>query len=125
EGGFTIRNWISNSTAILKHFGEHQAAEQHPKELSGPEKVLGMYWDPSNDVFKSTFRFARFKRDVLNGETVPTKREALQVLMSIFDPLGLLSCYTIGLKMLLQKVWRTGIGWDEELPEELLTSWRQ
>ncbi|KAH8283198.1 hypothetical protein KR054_008569, partial [Drosophila jambulina] len=125
EGGFTIRNWISNSTAILTHFGEHQTSEQHPKELSGPEKVLGMYWEPSNEVFKYIFRFARLKRDVLNGETVPTKREALQVLMSIFDPLGLLSCYTIGLKMLLQKVWRAGINWDEELPDALLTSWQQ
>ncbi|XP_043861898.1 uncharacterized protein LOC122756444 [Drosophila santomea] len=125
EGGFTIRNWISNSTAILKHFGEWQIAEQHPKELGGPEKVLGMYWEPSNDVFKYTFRFARLKRDVLNGESIPTKREALQVLMSIFDPLGLLSCYTIGLKMLLQKVWRAGIDWDEELPDALFTSWQQ
>ncbi|XP_041632480.1 uncharacterized protein [Drosophila kikkawai] len=125
EGGFTIRNWISNSTAVLKHFGERQIDEQSPKELGDPEKVLGMNWEPSNDVFKYTFRFARLKRDVLNGETVPTKREALQVLMSIFDPLGLLSCYTIGLKMLLQKVWRAGIDWDEELPDTLLGSWRQ
>ncbi|XP_043862571.1 uncharacterized protein LOC122756549 [Drosophila santomea] len=107
EGGFTIRNWISNSTAILKHFGDWQIAEQHPKER----------WPGG--------RFARLKRDVLNGESIPTNREALQVLMSIFDPLGLLSCYTIGLKMLLQKVWRAGIDWDEELPDALLTSWQQ
>ncbi|XP_043862627.1 uncharacterized protein LOC122756602 [Drosophila santomea] len=98
---------------------------KHPKELGGPEKVLGMYWEPSNDVFKYTFRFARLKRDVLNGESIPTKREALQVLMSSFDPLGLLSCYTIGLKMQLQKVWRAGIDWDEELPDALFTSWQQ
>ncbi|XP_041632348.2 uncharacterized protein [Drosophila kikkawai] len=45
--------------------------------------------------------------------------------MSIFDPLGLLSCHTIGLKILLQKTWRANINWDEELPESLLKDWKQ
>ncbi|XP_070854695.1 uncharacterized protein [Drosophila suzukii] len=56
---------------------------------------------------------------------VPTKREVLQVLMSIFDPLGLLSCHTIGLKILLLKIWRSNISWDQELPESLLEDWNQ
>ncbi|XP_070854178.1 uncharacterized protein [Drosophila suzukii] len=63
------------------------------------------------------------KRNVLSEEALPTKREVLQVLMSIFDPLGFLSCYTIGLKMLLQEIWRTGIGWDDNLPGPQLSFW--
>jgi len=63
------------------------------------------------------------KRNVLSELALPTKREVLQVLMSIFDPLGFLSCYTTGLKMLLQEIWRTGIGWDDILPGPQLSFW--
>ncbi|XP_017491967.1 PREDICTED: uncharacterized protein LOC108380109, partial [Rhagoletis zephyria] len=43
--------------------------------------------------------------------------------MSIFDPLGFLAHYTIGLKILLQEVWRSCIGWDKPLPEQLYKQW--
>ncbi|XP_070140453.1 uncharacterized protein [Drosophila kikkawai] len=70
-------------------------------------------------------QFSRLKRDDFIDTAVPTKTEVLQVLMSLFDPLGLLSCHTIGLKILLQKIWRANIYWDEELPESLLEDWKQ
>ncbi|XP_044573274.1 uncharacterized protein LOC116656444 isoform X2 [Drosophila ananassae] len=41
NAGFTIRNWISNSAAVMHHFGERQLNTHNPKELGGPEKVLG------------------------------------------------------------------------------------
>jgi len=84
-----------------------------------------MFWEPATDMFKYVFRFARMKRNVLSEENLPTKCEVLQVLMSIFDPLGLLSCYTIGLKMLLQEIWRTGISRDNILPQlGFWTKWK-
>lgn len=60
---------------------------------------------------------------MFQADVVPTKREVLQVLMSIFDPLGFVSHYTIGLKILLQDIWRSGIKWDDELNEELYSKW--
>ncbi|XP_036329696.1 uncharacterized protein LOC118741829 [Rhagoletis pomonella] len=122
-GGFEIRNWASNSPNVLRQLSNIDPAVQSPVQFSETEKVLGMYWEPYNDVFKYILRFARLRRDVLAEDVVPTKREVLQVLMSIFDPLGLVSCYTIGLKILLQRVWRVNIGWDEVLPEELIDGW--
>ncbi|XP_044570431.1 uncharacterized protein LOC123257065 [Drosophila ananassae] len=83
-----------------------------------------MSWDPHKDVFKFLCRFARLKRDVLAENAVPTKREVLQVLMSIFDPLGFLSCQMIGLKILLQHIWRLNIDWDQELLDKILEDWR-
>lgn len=58
-------------------------------------------------------------------EIIPIKRELLQVLMSIFDPLGLRSCYTTTLKILLQEVWRSGIDWDAEIFDILLLKWQK
>ncbi|XP_049881167.1 uncharacterized protein LOC126377477 [Pectinophora gossypiella] len=38
--------------------------------------------------------------------------------MSIYDPLGLLSHYTIRAKIILQGLWRLKLPWDEPIPEE-------
>lgn len=57
----------------------------------------------------------RLRREVVNDPVVPAKREVLQVLLSIFDPLGLNNCLAIGLKILLQDICRFEIGWDELL----------
>ncbi|KAM8711560.1 hypothetical protein ACLKA7_012128 [Drosophila subpalustris] len=124
EGGFQIRNWSSNSAKVLGELlKDGKPAEQLPVQFGDTEKILGMYWEPRTDCFRYVLRFARLRRDVLSDDIVPTKRELLQVLMSVFDPLGLVSCFTIGLKILLQHVWRSKVGWDEELPQELSNDW--
>ncbi|XP_036347102.1 uncharacterized protein LOC118756446, partial [Rhagoletis pomonella] len=125
SAGFIIRNWASNSAAVLEEMDGGRARAQAPLELNSSEKILGVYWDPNKDVFKYAFRFARLKRNVVEGDTTPTKREILQVLMSIFDPLGFLSHYTITLKILLQEIWRSRLGWDEEIDDVMNVKWRQ
>jgi len=40
-------------------------------------------------------------------------------------PLGLIACYTIELKILLQEVWRTPNDWDDRIPESLLPRWKR
>ena len=41
----------------------------------------------------------------------------------LFDPMGLLSPYTIRSKMLFQQLWNRGLQWDEQLPEDILQQW--
>ncbi|XP_043069570.2 uncharacterized protein [Drosophila bipectinata] len=126
RGGFEIRNWSSNSEEVLESLQDNgNVGTQKPVDFCATEKILSMFWDPHNDMFKFICKFARLKRDVLAENVVPTKREVLQVLMSIFDPLGFLSCQTIGLKILLQCIWRQKIEWDQELPEKILEEWHQ
>ncbi|GBP20090.1 hypothetical protein EVAR_13862_1 [Eumeta japonica] len=43
--------------------------------------------------------------------------------MSIFDPLGLLCPVTIKGKILMQRIWRSGIGWDDVLLERDYARW--
>lgn len=45
--------------------------------------------------------------------------------MSIYDPQGFLSFYTIRIKILLQDIWRSGINWDDTIPEEFACPWKQ
>ncbi|GBP03412.1 hypothetical protein EVAR_71356_1 [Eumeta japonica] len=114
-GGFTMHNWTSNSKEVLEQLHANVSSEQTMKDWGSTTKILGLNWDPNNDEFRYICRFSRLRRNVLDDSVTPTKREMLQILMSIYDPLGFASCYTIGLKILLQEVWRSGITWDEKI----------
>lgn len=45
--------------------------------------------------------------------------------MGLFDPLGLLSPFTVHGKVIIQQLWRSGCEWDEEIDERNWTSWKQ
>ncbi|XP_036318305.1 uncharacterized protein LOC118733148 [Rhagoletis pomonella] len=107
--GFYIRNWASNSALVLARLEKRVTGGQAPVQLGASEKVLVCEVEARRNT----------------SNLSPTKREVLQVLMSIFDPLGFLSHFTIALKILLQEIWRLRIDWDEELPDDLYSKWRQ
>ncbi|XP_055522638.1 uncharacterized protein LOC129716826 [Wyeomyia smithii] len=87
------------------------------------EKVLGMWWNTETDNFRCKLCTDR-NRDLLEGITIPTKRDLLRTLMAIYDPLGLIAHYLIYLKILIQEVWRAKTGWDEQIGERELEKWR-
>ncbi|XP_058816014.1 uncharacterized protein LOC131679323 [Topomyia yanbarensis] len=52
--GFHIRNWISNSSNVLRRIGEAKATNPKSLDLDGngsTERVLGMLWHPKPDFF--------------------------------------------------------------------------
>ncbi|XP_053956229.1 uncharacterized protein LOC128861878 [Anastrepha ludens] len=126
--GFNMRNWSSNSPDVLAALngdGEPQLKSfDCSKDVINFEKILGMYWEPKSDTFSYVLKFVRLKRNVFADRVVPTKREVLQVLMSVFDPLGLVACLTSYLKILIQDIWRSGIDWDQPLNYELSLKWK-
>ncbi|XP_055586245.1 uncharacterized protein LOC129738941 [Uranotaenia lowii] len=124
QGGFEIRNWLSNSSYVVKSLLEEPIVE---KNLSvGPEmsteKVLGMWWDTTTDTF--TFKLSpKHDAELLSGARIPTKREVLRTLMTVYDPMGLIGNFLIYLKILLQEIWRSGSGWDDEINARLTEKW--
>ncbi|KXJ79503.1 hypothetical protein RP20_CCG000608 [Aedes albopictus] len=125
EGGFEIRGWLSNSKEVVESMGEQRLNQKDLNkdgELS-TEKVLGMWWNTIDDTF--TFKIPkRCRQELLSGIQVPTKREVLKILMSVYDPLGLLANVLMFLKVLLQNIWRSNIGWDEPISDQHLEKWR-
>lgn len=87
------------------------------------EKVLGLIWRPHNDTLGFNLNFARVPEEIVKGSRIPTKREALKTVMSLYDPLGLVSPVTNQAKQILQETWRQGTGWDDELPKEAAQKW--
>ncbi|XP_070067253.1 uncharacterized protein [Drosophila virilis] len=85
------------------------------------EKVLGLWWLPGQDLL--TFVVTPNLLAKASKER-PTKRRVLSVIMSISDPLGLLGFFNIRAKIILQNIWRSNIGWDDDLTNEDEADWQ-
>ena len=70
-----------------------------------PTKVFGMEWDTKGDVMGIA------KPKTLKCPT--TKRSLLTASAELFDPLGKISCFSIKVRLVLQRLWRKNISWDE------------
>jgi len=125
RGGFQINNWIASDPTLLDKIPAELKAEAKALTFSpeNTERVLGLYWDQTSDCFTFISHFVTVSEAILSGEKRPTKQEVLSLLMSIFDPMGFICHFTIKAKILLQDTWRTGIGWMDELPTQLMNKW--
>ncbi|XP_049300541.1 uncharacterized protein LOC125774305 [Anopheles funestus] len=124
QGGFEIRNWLSNAKEVVHklRWGANNGMCVDMSAGQGTEKVLGMWWNTESDVF--TFRInPRIDEKLLTGGRLPTRREVLSILMMIYDPLGLIGHFLMFLKILLQDLWRSGIHWDKTVEGEAAKKW--
>jgi len=115
---FKIKEWILSGSTTSK------AIKLKDNELDviplGKERVLGVQWEPGEDMLEFELSWPR--------ETVSiTKRVMLSIVMKIFDPLGLLTPFTVRLKMLLRKIWAWDpkLNWDDVLPTGIVAEWNQ
>lgn len=115
---FELRKWASNSTKILLSVDEGTRAMSPSVLLDNSEdpelKVLGLKWEPSTDTF--SFKTLASSKDL-------TKRTVLSDIAKVFDPLGLLSPVTFWTKQFMQRLWISGISWDDPVPTELAALW--
>ncbi|XP_055588874.1 uncharacterized protein LOC129741190 [Uranotaenia lowii] len=130
NGGFQIVNWLSSSKLVLEKLGEVDPASVKALRFDGEsgevveERLLGMVWQPITDTFSFSLVFRKEVTDLILGEVVPTKRQLLRLVMSIYDPLGMVSNFVIHGKILLQEVWRSKTGWDEQITPENVTRFK-
>ncbi|KAJ0181479.1 hypothetical protein K1T71_003564 [Dendrolimus kikuchii] len=121
KAGFQLAGWDTNRERLMENIPDEERARQ-PKELGASAhpygKTLGVLWMPETDELAFNTAMPRVPHSIKCGTQTPTKREALGMVMSLFDPLGLLSPYTIRAKIVLQRLWRLKLGWDEPLPTE-------
>ncbi|XP_062713880.1 uncharacterized protein LOC134290715 [Aedes albopictus] len=125
RGGFTIRNWLSNSSEVLRRVGAVAATKdvccqmQLGADKTGQtERVLGMLWAPMPDIFTYAA--------VSELPTItPTKRNILRCVMSQYDPLGLLSHFLVHGRVIIQDIWRSKADWDDIVGEEIQERWRR
>ena len=110
-----LRKWNSNSPEVREYLMYNSS-----EELPNHQKVLGLNWDVLCDtlscVVKPVLELAR--------SVCPSKRNILSVVASIFDPMGILSCFMLQPKQIFQLLCKNKINWDETLPNSIIILWQ-
>ncbi|XP_055931952.1 uncharacterized protein LOC129962236 [Argiope bruennichi] len=100
KGGFDLREWDWSGDC-----------ETNSKEET---QVLGLIWNKKLDTLKINMKWL----DDINVEKV-TKRSMLSTVHKVFDPFGFTVPVMLCPKIMLQKAWKLGTTWDEEITGEL------
>lgn len=110
KGGFPLAKWGSNSTIVNQRL--IRGFENESSDTLPCLKILGISWSTGEDCFY-------FETIPLAAGLQFTKRLVLSFLARIFDPIGFLNPYVIGIKIMFQQIWRLGLSWDEPLPSDM------
>nr|CAD2204848.1 unnamed protein product [Meloidogyne enterolobii] len=102
EGKMNLREFVTNARKALEKIPEID------KLTDLNQKVLGINWDIKMDNLEIKFPCS-------NLEDKFTRRKVLEIMASLFDPLGLVSPCLVNPKLLFQKLWDKPKNWDEEL----------
>ncbi|XP_055922824.1 uncharacterized protein LOC129953606, partial [Eupeodes corollae] len=116
SAGFHLRKWTTNCWPLLLSIPEEQR-ELSPVDFeeSSSVKLLGLQWCPSRDCFSYKVR--------LDTSKTVTKRRILSEASRIFDPIGFLAPVVVGVKIIMQNLWKEKLSWDEVVPEHLVDRW--
>ncbi|XP_041981020.1 uncharacterized protein LOC121734443 [Aricia agestis] len=140
KGGFKLQKWNSNSKELLMEINslaekreDQECAEKESKDkqedrkkdnkgkeieikLDNTTKILGLTWNRKDDRFQYTVNLPP-----TSGPA--TKRTIISDIARLFDPLGWIAPSVVIAKIFIQKLWLTGLGWDDELSDELVKEW--
>ena len=104
EANFNVRKWRTNDEDLCKlinlyekNEGVNSGVEMNNVSSINNHKVLGLYWDHKKDIISLK------TNEVFKEVIIPTKRNILSVIASVYDPLGYLQPILIKLKILFQK----------------------
>ncbi|XP_039311986.1 uncharacterized protein LOC120359240 [Solenopsis invicta] len=116
RGGFTIRQWASNDERIIHDLESTALHESFTIRIDRDLKTLGITWSAKNDKLYYATRSIEITERV-------TKRKVLSEIAKFYYPLGLVGPVILYIKKLMQDVWRSGVHWDESIPQSIYTEW--
>ncbi|XP_050514907.1 uncharacterized protein LOC126890102 [Diabrotica virgifera virgifera] len=120
RGQFELRKWSSNDMRLLEGLPESYIGKKpisfDDNSCSSPLKILGLVWNAQLDCFS-------FEVTALDKSC--TKRSMLSELARVFDPVGFLAPMTLFTKHLIQRLWLSGIDWDDSPPDSICKVWNQ
>lgn len=118
-GGFELQKWSSNNENVLKYMGINKRDDHElPLKVNSLVKVLGVNWNRGADSFVYSLNLPETQEPI-------TKRRVLSDVAKLYDPLGWIAPVVVIAKLMIQKLWKIGLGWDETISGELLAEWLQ
>lgn len=127
SAGLELRKWSSNNDNLIPQSAQNNnpserevisiRVHENDKNMT---KVLGLLWSPSMDALRYDVADIYFGSD-----NSLTKRDVLSDIARLFDPLGLVGPIVIRAKLILQRLWRLKVQWDEPLPDDVQEDWKK
>ncbi|XP_063825323.1 uncharacterized protein LOC135074871 [Ostrinia nubilalis] len=118
-GGFKLQKWNSNCENIVEKIqdkNEQNGKQVTPIKLNKTIKVLGVSWCRITDNFVYTVELPDPKEPI-------TKRKVLADVAKLYDPEGWIAPVVVNAKKFIQTLWKSGLLWDQSLPEDILSEW--
>lgn len=122
QASFELRGFASNNPNVVSDV-QPRESECTVIGKSDTERTLGLIWNHKKDTLGFNVNLRNTPAEVINGSVLPTKRQVTSSAMSIFDPIGYASPITVLGKSLMQEIWRSGIGWDDQITPECRAAW--
>ncbi|XP_073955703.1 uncharacterized protein [Choristoneura fumiferana] len=124
KGGFLLQKWSSNNqdliTEIYRNEKQPDPNNNEDKNLEIKEdnivKILGLTWNKSHDELQYSVKLPPLSKPI-------TKRKIISDVARLFDPLGWIAPCVITAKVFIQRLWITGVGWDEEPSTDIIGDW--
>lgn len=117
RGGFKMQKWSSNSEEVLQFLKQEKTKDTLEIKLDKIIRILGLKWNRQDDAFVITVDLPELRSPL-------TKRFILSDVARLFDPFGWLSPVIVMAKVMIQKLWLSNLGWDDELPLKLSEEWK-
>jgi hypothetical protein len=126
EAKLNMRSFAKNNQTLLHHLSEkglkNEIIDILSPALDGQQNALGLRWDNKSDKFKfDPSSIVQAAEEI--GKDV-TKTKILSISARVFDQIGFLAHTTLLLKIIYQKLWEKGTGWDEEATPEVKDTWK-
>jgi len=109
QAGMELREWES-SVKEVSEVGSSRTSDEC--RLETITSVLGMFWDRTSDTLACDV-------NAICVEAPLSKRKILTVVAKVFDPIGYTGPVTLQPKLMLQELWKSSKGWDDDLEEEV------
>lgn len=117
KGNLTLHKFLSNNSTVAKAIGcDGPTSKDLHADKEMTAKALGLCWNVDTDSFHFSDRIP---------EKAVSRRGILSTVASMYDPLGLISPFTLTGKLFIQELCREKKSWDEDLSTEQQNRWIQ
>ena len=106
KGGFKLTKFFSNdSNIVMKITGENA-------DTATEQRISGQMWNAKEDIF--IFKRPDLKMDVKSMQ----HRHLLSLAESLFNPLVIITPFSIRVRCILQSIAKQGNNWNNQIPRE-------
>jgi len=129
SGGFQLVKLKSNKNEILEEARNNLTDEEKRNEKifseEKEEKLLGYLLNFEEDHIKVALTLDKIPANILNCEVKPTKKQVLQLCMSIFDPMGFMEFLLSKFKLLYHFLVKDNYEWTQIMSDEYFVIWKK